>query len=439
MGFEPNGTIEASEDSQQVEKVNSVSKANESNDIIVSHLVNKLKQVVNNAFPGDIWIRGQITSLSKRNGHYFFDLADPQEENALDSFHQQKKASSISCCLWKGVASNLEVAGKDLSFLEEGLEVRFKIYIDLYAEMGRINCIIQDVDPEYTLGNLALQRKNIVLELKRRGLYNKNKQHFLPDIPLRIALITADGSRAKSDFLHELEQSGLGFHVDFIDSRMQGEMTQKNVCKAFKMVQNRFDTELYHAVVLTRGGGSQLDLRWFDDIEIAKQIAYCPCPVICAIGHHDDTSVAEEVSWRQVKTPTAAAQELIRKVEDSWSLVEMTFQELAQLVSERLTREDEKLKQLKETIIQSAQLFLADKEKELKSFVQMLELLSKNLQSTLIRGFALMNFEDNPVTGDTLVERDLQQLNIETHSKKHQKHIELKVNILEKNISEWKG
>ena len=165
---------------------------------------------------------------------------------------------------------------------------------------------------------MALEREKLLKELSQKGLDVKNKSLTLPRFALKIGLITAEGSRAMSDFLDQLFTYKYPGEVILYPAHMQGESTLKDVAKGLRELSS-LDLD---AIVLTRGGGSAADLRWFDSPEIAYALAESRVPVISAIGHHDDVCVAELISFHREKTPTAAADFFINKISQTSTLID---------------------------------------------------------------------------------------------------------------------
>jgi len=195
---------------------------------------------------------------------------------------------------------------------------------DFYAPGGKLSFIIEDVDPEFTLGGLDRQRRELVQRLKAEGADGWNKARPLPSPVLRLGLVTAAGSAAWNDVMQTLAPSGIGFRVLHCDVRVQGERTGAEVCAALASLAARG----VDAIVLVRGGGSRIDLSGFDREDIARAVASCPVPVLTGIGHEIDTSVADLVAHRAFKTPTAVAEFLVetaraarRDTEERWARI----------------------------------------------------------------------------------------------------------------------
>ncbi|MBK7703183.1 MAG: exodeoxyribonuclease VII large subunit [bacterium] len=166
------------------------------------------------------------------------------------------------------------------------------------------------IDPAFTLGQLEARRRETLTALQAAGLMERNAGLSFPVLPLRVGLVTSVGSAAEKDFLAGLAAAGYGFTVLRADCRMMGEQMVGQVTGALRAL----GAAGVDAIVVTRGGGSKADLSWFDHRDVAEAVARCPVPVVTAIGHEIDLSLADLVAHHHCKTPTAAAQDLVDRI-----------------------------------------------------------------------------------------------------------------------------
>jgi exodeoxyribonuclease VII large subunit len=256
---------------------------------------------VTQAFPRSVWVVGEIQNLSRRGSGVFFDLAE-----SADSSQHQNATVTVRTILWSSALTMIAArrgAGIAEDILQDGLKVRLLCQVQLYRDRGQITLNVDDLDPAFTKGALALAREKLLKELRVKGLDTAQKRVALPPFPFLIGLISADNSRAKSDFLDQLQALKFPGEVLFHATPMQGESVPVRVVAALRELEEQ-GVDL---IVVTRGGGSAADLRWFDAPEIAYGIVRCKVPVIAAIGHHEDTCIAELICHERQKTPTAAA------------------------------------------------------------------------------------------------------------------------------------
>jgi len=297
----------------------------------VAELAGVLGRVLHQAFPADLWVRGQIRNLSRSaKGHVYFELAEPGPLGV-------SPAALVPVTLLSGdrVAVNAVMAGAGR--MADGVEVRICARVAWYSPRGRLQLRMTTIDPAYTLGRLVEDRDRLLAKLRSEGLLTRNRSLPLDAVPLRIGLVTSDRSAAHADFLHELERSGFGFRVLVADARTQGIDAGQSVARAIALVLQR-DVD---AVAVVRGGGSRTDLAPFDGETIARAVAGAAVPVITGIGHEVDRSIADEVAHTACKTPTACAAALVERVATAVGRCEAAWAGTASLAIERMTGADQ--------------------------------------------------------------------------------------------------
>ena len=403
------------------------SKASENNSFSVSQFTLYVESILQKHLSFDFWIVGEISSLKTSSGHFYFDLIEPAEERSL----QTGRAASVSCCLWAGKIRRLADKLNQIQ-LSEGMKIKIKAHCEFRKEGSRLSVIVDDIDPHYTLGDLALQRQNIVRELKRRNLYDRQRElSRWASFPLRIALITAAGSRAQTDFVDELNVSGLHFTVVMYDCHMQGERVEQDVVTAFEMISSESEGTFY-SVVITRGGGSRLDLRWFDNLEICKSISYCRYPVLTAIGHFEDISIADEVASVAEKTPTGAARYLSQRVSVQFESLLTRLERQANRSRIRLTSERSTLERSELRLEQLVQRRIERETNALLEKCRTLNLIKKTSLQPIKRGFSLLrSIEGNLLKADDfLTSEKPQMIEIEMQSLKKNATVLVKAKVI---------
>ena len=272
----------------------------------VSDLTAAVGETIQRAFPGEVWVRGEIIGYSvAASGHIYFNLIEPGSGN-------DRRGARMRVALFKGRQRlvNRDLAAAGGLTLDDGIEVRIRAEVEYYAGSGQVQLIMSGVDPHFTLGVLAADRERILAELVESGLLRRNAAVPLPLVPLRVGLVTADGSAAHADFVHELRASGYAFEVLLCDARVQGVTAESDLVAALRTL-GQSDVDV---IAVVRGGGDRTDRLAFDLASVAKAIALCPRPVFCGIGHETDTSVADQVAHTAAKTPTACAAALVAHV-----------------------------------------------------------------------------------------------------------------------------
>jgi exodeoxyribonuclease VII large subunit len=210
--------------------------------------------------------------------------------------------------------------------LADGLKVRIYGNLDFFAGSGQLGLKMTGIDPRFTLGDLAMQRDEVLRRLVASGMYDANRRRRLVAAPLRVGVVTSIDSAAWADFHHEIERSGIGFQLRVIDVRVQGEWAVSMITTALASLGRCDDLDV---LVLIRGGGARSELATFDDERIATTIATVALPVFTGLGHEIDRSIADEVAHTALKTPTACAAALVERVsafaqrtELAWAAIE---------------------------------------------------------------------------------------------------------------------
>ena len=201
----------------------------------------------------------------------------------------------------------LERAGERLA---DGLRIRCRVSVDFYPPGGRLQVQIREIDPTFTLGDLAQRRQETLQALAEAGLLERNRALPLPALPMSIALVTSTGSAAYHDFLATLRESGYAFRVFAVHSAVQGAEAERSLPSALALAAAT-DCD---CIVLIRGGGSKSDLAVFDSQAVAEAVARAAKPVLTGLGHEIDESVADLVAHQSFKTPTKVAEELVARI-----------------------------------------------------------------------------------------------------------------------------
>lgn len=300
----------------------------------VGELAEAIKMVLRRGFPEGAWVRGEIQGLQQRsNGHVYFNLTDRDGDGA---------SNTVPVALWAGTLQRLRpMLAKHRMRLENGLAVRIHAKLDFYGPSGRLNLVMDGLDPAYTLGRLAAERDQLLRRLVAEGLLDANKRWRLPVAPLRIGVVTSVGSAAWADLTHELEASGIGFHLLAAHTAVQGDGAVDGVVAALAALE-RCEPDL---ILVVRGGGSRTDLATFDDERIARAIATASVPVWTGLGHEIDRAVADDVAHTAHKTPTACGAALVQRVRDAHQRAESAWSAVVVQTAAGLDRHERRLDQ----------------------------------------------------------------------------------------------
>ena len=271
----------------------------------VTELNTVIRDALRVAIPREVWVQGEVQGFKTSGlGHSYFQLVEKAGRG-------ERVLSRLDVALFRGERPAVNAALRDAGLkLANDVGVRIRGRVDFYPPNGRLQLVMTGIDPVFTIGGMAANRARLLEALAADGLLRANAALPLPAVPLRIGLVTSEGSAAYHDFVHELENSGHAWQVCLADVRVQGSGAPKRLVWALRaLARQRVDV-----VVVVRGGGSRSDLAPFDAEAVARAIAGMPMPVLTGIGHEVDRSVADEVAHTSCKTPTACAQQLVERV-----------------------------------------------------------------------------------------------------------------------------
>ena len=268
-------------------------------------LNNLVRQAIDVTLNGEYWVEAELSEARENNGHLYMELVEK------DELGNTPLAKASAKC-WRSVWTRLrpEFERQTNMRLRAGMKVMLKVYPQFHETYG-FSWIVSDIDPTYTLGDMARRRLEIIRILKEEGVFELNRQLTLPMFSQRIAVISSETAAGYGDFCNQLRGNsyGFSFSVKLFNAVMQGEGVEHSVVDALNRIYE--DVDSYDCVVIIRGGGASSDLTGFDSLSLAENIANFPLPIITGIGHDRDETVADMVAHSKVKTPTAAAALLI--------------------------------------------------------------------------------------------------------------------------------
>ena len=264
----------------------------------LKELLARVKEGVEDAFPDRYWVKAEIGSWSPRaNGHCYLTLTQSD---------RGKPVADIRAMIWKWNFPQLKAFFEQETgqLLQAGITVLVLVQVS-FSEMFGISLFIDDIDPAFTVGEQALAKKKAIEKLTAGGYLDMQQELALPRLPYRLAVITSKTAAGYGDFRRHLleNEAGYAFRLDLYEALMQGEQAPASIISALAEAQE----QPCDAILILRGGGSEMDLACFDDYDLAVAIATCAAPVVTAIGHDRDFHIADLVANRSVKTPTALA------------------------------------------------------------------------------------------------------------------------------------
>ena len=271
-----------------------------------------VRGVIECEMPDEYWVEAELSECRENHGHCFMSLIQKDERGSTPV---AKADARCWASKWMLIRPYFErTTGQQL---RPGIKVLLKVYAQFHEAYG-FSWIVTDIDPTYTLGDMARKRQEIIRQLKEEGVFDLQKELDLPVFCQRIAVISSETAAGYGDFCHQLSDNpyGFQFHVQLFPAIMQGEGVSQSIIAALEEIYSQTThpsplTPHYDCVVIIRGGGATSDMSGFDTLELAENVANFPLPIITGIGHDRDESILDMVSHTRVKTPTAAAALLI--------------------------------------------------------------------------------------------------------------------------------
>ena len=312
--------------------------------------------------PDEYWVEAELSEAREVRGHCYMELIQKDEHSNTPV---AKASAKCWASTWQLVKPHfMRVTGQEI---HAGMKVLLKVYAQFHESYG-FSWIVTDIDPTYTMGDMARKRMEIIRQLKEEGVFELQKELQLPMFCQHIAVISSANAAGYGDFVNQLENNEYGFHfqTQLFPAVMQGEGVEQSVIgalnKIFESLEfatanddssfftlhsslNKFD-----CVVIIRGGGATSDLSGFDTLALAEHVANFPLPIITGIGHERDESVLDMVSHTRVKTPTAAAAFLIGHLKAVLDAIEDAEQRISSIVRQQMDMEKIRLLHLSQQI-----------------------------------------------------------------------------------------
>ena len=300
-----------------------------------------VKQALNESLSEAYWIQAELSDVrSNTTGHCYLEFV----QKDLRSNNLIAKARGT---IWANVFRMLKPYFEESTgqAFVSGIKVMVQVTVEFHELYGYSLTVI-DIDPTYTLGDMARKRREILKQLEEEGVLTLNKELEMPLLVQRIAVISSASAAGYGDFCRQLEENPYRFmfYPHLFPALMQGNQVEESVIAALNEVNDRRDD--FDAVVIIRGGGATSDLSGFDTYLLAANCAQFPLPIITGIGHERDDTVLDSVAHTRVKTPTAAAQFLITHMHQADESLEELAQTLVSFVSGRMEKEHSRLTDL---------------------------------------------------------------------------------------------
>lgn len=290
----------------------------------LSELGKCIKMTLKTAFAEPVWVRAEISEMHENvSGHCYIDLIEKADDT--DVLVAKQKAT-----IWAFTYRMLKpyFESETGATLRAGMKVLLLCEVEFHEVYG-VSLNVRDIDPAFTVGEMAVRRAEIIRRLTDDGIVDMNKQQPLAPVPQRVAVISSATAAGYGDFCDQLRNNVFGytFYTKLFPATMQGAQTEQSVVAALDKICDFIDN--FDIVVIIRGGGATSDLVAFDNYNLALHCAQFPLPIISGIGHQRDESVVDLVAHTRVKTPTAAAEFLVARIND----FEKNIDEMAQNVA----------------------------------------------------------------------------------------------------------
>jgi exodeoxyribonuclease VII large subunit len=318
----------------------------EADSLSIAEFYARIRHALRSEFIDEVWVTGEIRSIRESRGHHYLELGDQtSDQNGRQSSQQLQ----VVCWSrdWPGIAQALNAAGVDL---EVGRVVRVRGRVGVWEGASKLQFTLTALDVEALLGGIAASRRRLLAMLEAEGLLHANALLPLPDVPLRIGIVTSPGTEAHHDFVGELERSGIAFVLQLETTLVQGGDAPAQIAAAIERLA-RFEPDL---AVVIRGGGARGDLACFDAEAVARAIATAPFPVWTGIGHTGDRSVADEVASLAFITPTACGEAIVTLVSGYWEGIERRISTAAALARARLEAQGHRVISARERLATTA-------------------------------------------------------------------------------------
>lgn len=348
-----------------------------------------VRDAIEMQMPDEYWVEAELSECRERGGHCYMELIEKEEQTNTPVARASAKCWRQT---WQILQPHFErVTGQPL---HAGLKVLLRVYAQYHEAYG-FSWIVTDIDPTYTIGDMARKRQETIRQLKEEGVFDLQRELRIPLFAKRIAVISAAGAAGYGDFCRQLEDNeyGFKFEVTLFPAIMQGEQVELSVISSLNKIYEQ-SPNTYDVVVIIRGGGATADLSGFDTLALAENVAQFPLPIITGIGHDRDESILDMVSNTRVKTPTAAATLLIdnlRQVLERLNIAQQRISMAGHIITDarhRIEMLQQRLSVSIERIITNQKHHLSQLELLLQSYDPQ-RLLSRGYSITLHNGHAV--------------------------------------------------
>ena len=370
-----------------------------------------VRRVIALNLPQPVWVSCELHQINLSRGNNYLVLVEKDDES-------DKIIAQTEGIIWQRTAKKLQRAHGQIfhQLLKEGMQVRLLASVDFHERYG-YKLVIEDIDPTFTIGKLALERQANLEQLQAQGLTTLNKALPLPLVIQHIAVISSEKAAGLQDFIQQLEQNSVGyaFRYTLFPAAVQGEKVEEEVIRQLNKIERQ--AQRFHCVAIIRGGGARLDLAGFDRFALCEKVARFPLPVISGIGHETDEALLDMVTHSSLKTPTAVAEFILyhnmrfeATLEKHWQQLSFlvnkalqtakiklntTEQKLQSLSSQHLNTKANQLQQIQSTLAVLSKAKINEHQLMLKQYEALISMLSP--EATFKRGYSQALINNKPV------------------------------------------
>ena len=326
-----------------------------------------VRETIECEMPNEYWVEAELSECRELRGHCYMELIEKDEQTATPI-----AKASAKCWASKWILVRPYFERTTGQRLVAGMKVLLKVYPQFHEAFG-FSWIVTDIDPTYTLGDMARKRQEIIRQLKEEGVFDLQKELTLPLFCQRIAVISSETAAGYGDFCNQLADNpyGFQFQTQLFPAIMQGEGVEQSIINALERIYD----QPFDCVVIIRGGGATSDMSGFDTLALAEHVANFPLPIITGIGHDRDESILDMVSHTRVKTPTAAAALLIDHLKEVLDTVNNAQNSITRLVQQKLSTLSTQLSSVSEAIPRLFSIVKTRQEAKIDALQQRLPML----------------------------------------------------------------
>ena len=333
------------------------------NTITLQEFNNRIKRLLADPSVMNCWVVAETTDV-RINQHCYLQLLEKNPKTGAT-------VAKIKAIIWGSQFRFLNARFKQVTGRDIGNDMKIMVCLSVnYSPQYGLMVVINDINPEFTLGDMERQRQEILNRLTQEGIIGQNKTVPVPPVLQRIAIVSAAGAAGYGDFMKQLTDNkyGVCFYPCLFQATMQGVKTVPTVLAALDKVEQ--NQHLFDCVVIIRGGGGTEELNSFDNYDLARRVATFPLPVIVGIGHERDITVLDYVAGIRVKTPTAAAEHIILQAANALAHIGDLSNQVVSIARDYIARAKEQLSYYAGNLPIMAQRIIDTNTLRLQNFIQ---------------------------------------------------------------------